>query len=106
MALKVMLIHLRRRRALCEVMCGILHARRRRLQSFPSVHRVLVVVDFRVHVVRFGVVDVMIVAVSIGVSMITLTAPNFFHSFPSWDLRLRKHFAHYKLPSSALELGP
>ena len=26
----------------------------------------------------------MIVAVSIGVSMITLTAPNFFHSFPSW----------------------
>jgi len=31
-----------------------------------------------------GTYNLMIVAVSIGVSMITLTAPNFFHSFPSW----------------------
>lgn len=36
----------------------VLHARRRRLQSFPSVHHALVVVDFRGHVVRFGVVNV------------------------------------------------
>ena len=27
----------------------------------------------------------MLVAISIGVSMITLTVPNFFHAFPSWS---------------------
>lgn len=37
---------------------SVLHARRHRLQSFPSVHHALVVVDSRGHVVRFGVVDV------------------------------------------------
>lgn len=31
-----------------------------------------------------GTYNLMIVAVSVGVSMITLTAPNFFHSFPAW----------------------
>ena len=29
--------------------------------------------------------DLMLVAISIGVSMITLTVPNFFHAFPSWS---------------------
>ena len=45
-------------RSLWPASFPILHARRRRLQSFPSVHHALVVVDFRGHVVRFGVVDV------------------------------------------------
>ena len=32
-----------------------------------------------------GNYNLMLVAISIGVSMITLTVPNFFHAFPSWS---------------------
>ncbi|HAM05061.1 MAG TPA: uracil permease, partial [Megasphaera sp.] len=32
-----------------------------------------------------GTSNLMLVAISIGVSMITLTVPNFFHAFPSWS---------------------
>lgn len=32
-----------------------------------------------------GTSNLMLVAISIGVSMITLTVPNFFHAFPAWS---------------------